>query len=87
MRFAFNETGAQNGLTNMGVCVETQDMQDFDEALSQIVNPGNINRSMMHFRLNTTNEAYRMPLHGRTIIHEEGVQLVEAWINSLSSCP
>jgi len=87
MRFAFKETGAQNGQTNMGVCVETQDMQDFDGALSQIVNPGNINRSMLHFRLNTTNEAYRMPLHGRTIIHEEGVQLVEAWINSLSSCP
>ena len=87
MRYAFNETGAQNGLTNMGVCVETQDMQDFDESLAQIVNPGNVNRSMMHFRLNTTNEAYRMPLHGRTIIHEEGVQLVEAWINSLSSCP
>ena len=87
MRFAFNETGAQNGLTNMGVCVETQDMQDFDGALSQIVNPGNINRSMLHFRLNTTNEAYRMPLHGRTIIHEEGVQLIETWINSLTSCP
>ena len=87
MRYAFNETRAQNGLTNMGVCVETQDMQDFDESLAQIVNPGNVNRSMMHFRLNTTNEAYRMPLHGRTIIHEEGVQLVEAWINSLSSCP
>jgi len=87
MRFAFHETGAQNGLTNMGVCVETQDMQDFDGALSQIVNPGNINRSMLHFRLNTTNEAYRMPLHGRTIIHEEGVQLIETWINSLTSCP
>jgi uncharacterized repeat protein (TIGR03806 family) len=87
MRFAFKETGAQNGLTNMGVCVETQDMQDFDQALSQIVNPGNINRSMMHFRLNTTNEAYRMPLHGRTIIHEEGVQLIENWINTLTTCP
>lgn len=89
MRFSFKETGAPNGVgqKNMGVCVETQDMQDFDEALSQIVNPGSIDRSMMFFRLNTTNEAYRMPLHGRTIIHQEGVDLIEDWINSLSTCP
>jgi hypothetical protein len=41
---------------------------------------------MMYYRLNTVDETYRMPLHGRTIIHEEGVALVEAWINSLSPC-
>lgn len=85
MRFAFNETA--NNLTNMGVCVETQDMQDFDPALSKIINPGNVNRSMMFHRLNTTDEAIRMPLHGRTVIHTEGIQLIEQWINSLSSCP
>ncbi len=84
MRFAFNET--LNNRTNMGVCVETADMQDFDPALSKIVTPGNINRSMMYFRLNTTDETYRMPLHGRTVIHEEGIQLIEQWINSLAPC-
>ncbi len=85
MRFAYSETA--NNRANMGVCVETQDMQDFDPALSKIVNPGNINRSMMYHRLNTTNESFRMPLHGRTIIHDEGVALIEQWINSLESCP
>lgn len=84
MRFAFNETA--NNLTNMGVCVETQDMQDFDPALSKIITPGNINRSMLYFRLNTVDEAYRMPLHGRTVIHEEGVQMIEQWINTLQPC-
>ena len=75
MRFAFNETGLPNGqgLTNMGVCVPTQDMQDFPSALSTIVKPGNIERSMLYYRLNTTDESYRMPLHGRTMIHTEGV--------------
>jgi len=89
MRFAFNETGLANGLglTNMGVCVPTQDMQEFDGALDQIVNPGSTQRSMLYHRLNTTNEAYRMPLHGRTIIHQEGVDLIEEWINSLRDCP
>ncbi len=80
MRFAFSETA--NNPTNMGVCVDTQDMQDFPPALSRIVTPANINRSMLFHRINTTDEAIRMPLHGRTLIHEEGVALMEAWINS-----
>lgn len=86
MRFAYQETFNNN--SNMGVCVNTQDMQDFPPALSKIITPGNKDRSMLYYRLNTTDESYRMPLHGRTIIHTEGIQLIEQWINSLSSpCP
>jgi uncharacterized repeat protein (TIGR03806 family) len=84
MRFAYNET--KNNRTNMGVCVNTSDMQDFPEALSAIVTPGSIDRSMLYYRLNTIDASYRMPLHGRTIIHEEGIALIEAWINSLEPC-
>ena len=29
-------------------------------------------------------ESVRMPLLGRTLVHEEGVQLFEEWINSLT---
>ncbi len=83
MRFAFSET---TDLANMGVCVETQDMSDFPPALNRIVNPTNFNRSMLHYRLNTDNESYRMPLLGRSKIHTEGVELIEQWINSLSPC-
>lgn len=86
MRYSFTETGNANGLTNMGVCVSTEDMQNFPPALNRIVTPGNINRSMMYYRLNTENETYRMPLHGRTIIHQEGIALIEQWINSLTPC-
>ena len=60
--------------------------KDFDPALSKIITPGNINRSMLYFRLNTVDEAYRMPLHGRTVIHEEGVDMIEQWINTLQPC-
>ncbi len=87
MRFAYSETGGANGRTNMGVCVDTEDMQGFESALSKIVTPGNVERSMMYHRINTINEAYRMPLHGRTMIHTEGVALIEQWINSLTTCP
>lgn len=86
MRFPFSESGNSNGLTNLGVCVDTQDYS-FAPALTKIVSPGNINRSMLYYRINTTDESFRMPLHGRTVIHEEGVALIEQWINSLTPCP
>ncbi|QBZ99032.1 hypothetical protein [Flavobacterium sangjuense] len=86
MRFPYSETGGANGLTNMGVCVDTEDYS-FAPALTKIVAPGNINRSMLYYRINTTDESFRMPLHGRTIIHEEAVSFIEQWINSLSPCP
>lgn len=84
LRLSYNETF--NNRTNMGVCVDTEDMQDFPPALSKLVTPGNIGRSMLYYRLDTEDESYRMPLHGRTLIHTEGVELVEDWINSLSPC-
>lgn len=84
MRMSYSETN--NNLTNMGVCVPTADLQDFPPALSRIVSPNNINRSMLYYRLNTENEAFMMPLHGRSIIHEEGVLLVKQWIESLQPC-
>jgi len=83
MRFAFDET---TNLSNMGVCVSTQDMADFPTTLGRIVSPANINKSMMYYRLNTENESYRMPLLGRSIIHKEGVALIKEWINSLQPC-
>lgn len=85
MRFAFSET--ENNPAHMGVCVETEDMQGFEPALAKIVTPGNKFKSMLYHRINTVNPSYRMPLHGRSIIHEEGVALMEEWINSLEPCP
>lgn len=88
MLLDFKSTGLPNGLglTNIGVCVNTQDMQGFPPALNKIITPGNINRSMMYYRMNTTNESYRMPLHGRTLIHQEAIPIIEQWINSLQPC-
>lgn len=89
MRFAFNETGVRNGegLQKMGVCVPAQDVQG--GVLSnypQIITPRNIEASMLYYRISTTNETYRMPLHGRTLVHTEGVALMREWINSLEQC-
>jgi len=79
MRFAFNET-ADN--TNIGVCVEPEDAIP---GLTNIIEPGNKNRSVLYYRFSSTEEDVRMPLLGRTIIHEEAVVMVEEWINSITT--
>lgn len=78
MRFAFNENEDD---TNKGVCVEPDTQID---GTSFIVAPGNIDASVLTFRISSIEEQNRMPLLGRTLKHEEGVRLIEDWINSLS---
>lgn len=86
MRFAFSETASYSGLRNMGVCVDTQDMQGFSPDLNKIVQPQHPEQSMLFHRINTTDETIRMPLHGRSMIHQEGIALMRDWINSLERC-
>ena len=80
MRFAYNLTVNRE---NIGVCVEpeTQFIPNSD-----IVKPNDTELSILFYRLNTIDESFRMPLLGRTINHEEGIELVEEWINSLTNC-
>lgn len=83
-RFAFNKTS--NPL-NLGICV----VQDEDISLhiegnpTHIITPGSAEQSVIYYRLNTVKENIRMPLRGRTIIHQEAVDLVSQWINSLEN--
>lgn len=82
MRFAFSET---NNALNLGVCLNTEDLT-VSGTHTKIIQPNNTNKSMLYYRLNTKDESFRMPLLGRSIIHEESVQMIQTYINSLSSC-
>ena len=77
MRLAFNESDND---VNKGVCV-TPDTQI--PSYTHIISKGQIDKSVLHFRISSTQEQYRMPLLGRTLQHAEGVRLIEEWINSL----
>jgi len=79
MRFAFSETTNE---TNLGVCV---DPNTAVSGMTSIVTPSLKERSVMYFRLNTAAQEYRMPLLGRTIIHEEAVALIGEWIDGLAT--
>mgnify|MGYP006165373149 FL=1 len=81
IRLAFDETTTPS---NLGICIAPE--ENINSALTNIITPNNFNRSVMHFRMNTTDEATRMPLIGRNLIHTEGVQLIEDWINTLTPC-
>ena len=50
----------------------------------RIIQPGNIGQSILFYRIQTeTDNFYRMPPIGRTTKHDQGVQLIQDWINSL----
>lgn len=81
LRLAFSETSDP---VNIGLCVEPDEV--INSSLPYIITPSNKDRSVMHYRLMSTDQNLRMPLLGRTIVHEEGVQLLEEWINSKTTC-
>ena len=82
LRFAFSET---SNPSKMGVCLIPQHI--VPGVSGNIVKPSDLNRSILYYRVNTTDPSYRMPFLGRTIKHDEGVQLIQDWINSVTDCP
>jgi uncharacterized repeat protein (TIGR03806 family) len=81
MRLAYSETALS---VNLGVCVTPDEF--IEASLVNIITPGNINKSMMHYRLGTTEESSRMPLLGRSLVHQEGLDLLGQYILSISNC-
>ncbi len=85
IRLSFSETIAEE---NLGICVEPDEDISFwitDADPTHIVYPGDADKSVLFHRMNTTEDAIKMPLVGRKLIHDEAVLLVEEWINSLDT--
>jgi uncharacterized repeat protein (TIGR03806 family) len=80
IRLAFSET---EDPTNTGICINPE--EQINTALVNIVVPGRSDRSVLWFRLDSTEPQYRMPLLGRSVQHDEGIALIEEWINSLDN--
>lgn len=81
LRLSFVDT---TNPANMGFCIPS--VQPVEGATS-IVQPGNHERSAMYLMLNNNDGGtLTMPLLGRTVIHQEGIALIEQWINSLEGC-
>ena len=82
IRFPFSQSAIDS---NIGICLLAD--EPISPTLQKVISPGNYNKSILHFRLSSNDESERMPLLGRTIVHDEGVQLLEDYILSLTqSC-
>ena len=71
----------ENHKSNHGVCKKP--IAFGGGSLEYDVVPGNASNSILHARMNSDQPGDRMPEIGRSLIHEEGVLLIESWINSL----
>ncbi len=79
IRLGFSQT---TNPTNLGICVVAD--EEISPTIQKIISPGQFDKSVMHYRISTNEENERMPLLGRTIIHDEGKLLLEQWITSLT---
>ncbi len=78
MRFAWQET---TDPVNLGVCVEPHD--PIAPGVNHIVARTRPDRSMMAYRMGSTAVDVRMPLLGRSLVHQEALALIETWISAL----
>ena len=51
-----------------------------------IINGGNSTNSLMINKMTSVEDGIMMPYIGRILVHDEGVQLITDWINSLPAC-
>jgi len=79
IRLPFSQTNIDS---NIGICLFAD--EPISSSLQKVIAPGNFNKSIMHYRLSSNDESERMPLLGRTIVHDEGVELLEQYISSLT---
>ena len=75
-RFNFSNTN----LSTFGVCLTPL----FNVPNNPfVINGGDANHSELIYRISSTEASEMMPIIGRTLVHQEGGQLMKDWINSL----
>ena len=70
--------------TAYGICKTPVAAGSGSGGLNHGIVPGDADSSIMTYRMDSNEPDVRMPEIGRTMVHEEGVELVREWINSLS---
>lgn len=78
MRFNFSNPD----LNAFGVCMVPSHIIN---GLPYVITAGDFDQSELGVRISSTEASVRMPIIGRTLVHEEGVQLMKDWINSLQN--
>jgi uncharacterized repeat protein (TIGR03806 family) len=56
-----------------------------ESGLQKVIVPGHPERSAVYLRMKSQDFTFMMPQLGRSVVHDEGVNLVAEWIHSLNS--
>lgn len=81
LRLSYTDT--DNNLDNLGVCIDANvEIPGFPG--TKFIEPGDAASSINLYRMEIIDSQYTMPQIGRSLTHDEGVLLVEEWINSLN---
>lgn len=80
----FLEYREENAL-NLGICKMPISAGSGSGGLKYNIVPGEPEQSILVYRMASTKPAVRMPEIGRTMVHDEAVELIREWIKSLPS--
>ena len=69
---------------NYGLCKPPVAAGTGSGGLKWDIVPGDADNSILVYRMHATDPAVRMPELGRSVVHGQGVAVVEDWINSLT---
>jgi uncharacterized repeat protein (TIGR03806 family) len=81
LRMAFSQTSDP---AMMGVCLNPALLVP-GIVHGRVVQPSDVANSTLNYMVTTNNPSLRMPRLGRTVVHQEGVDLIQQWINSLGT--
>lgn len=72
---------------HLGICKNAVAAGAGSGGLTYSIVPGKPDESILYFRMNSTKPEIRMPEIGRTLIHDEAVDLIREWIQNLDLPP
>lgn len=82
LRLSYSDT--ENNPDNLGICIDADTpIPGFPG--TKLFEPGNASASINLYRMEIVDSQYTMPQIGRNLTHDEGVQLIEEWINSIKN--
>jgi len=80
--FRYHVSEEDMKLCNVSATVET----DLDTENPVLINPGEPEKSILHYRINTINKD-RMPPLSTNVIDNTGVEVIGEWISAMENCP
>ncbi len=84
--FTASDMRFSTAFAEMNICGQQPSISDMGEPTSRLLLPGDATRSQVYMRPASTNAAYRMPPLATDIPHAQALEVLAAWIESITAC-